>query len=249
MKIVSWNVNGLRAVISKNFFDVLDTLDADIFNVQETKLQEKDIPDEFNKKIAYFHHAEKKGYSGTLSICKKKPLSVNYGIGSKMHDIEGRTITLEYKNFYIVNAYIPNAQPELKRLDFRISWEDKLLKYIKKLDKNKPVIYCGDLNVAHEEIDLKNPKNNIGNPGFSDEERNMMTKLLSSGFIDVYRYLYPDGRDYTWWSYRMNARNKNIGWRIDYFIISERFIDNIKDIIIHKEILGSDHCPIELIIK
>lgn len=248
MKIVSWNVNGLRAVLNKDFINILKDVKADIFCIQETKLQEKDIPDDLNKMITYWHHAEKKGYSGTLCICKKEPISVKYGINNINFDKEGRTITLEYDDFYIVNAYVPNAQHELKRLEYRMSFEKALLKHLVKLDKNKPVIYCGDLNVAHEEIDLKNPKTNHGNPGFSDEEREMMTELLSNGFKDVYRELYPDKQEFTWWSYRMNARAKNIGWRIDYFIVSERLFPKVKDMKIRNDIYGSDHCPIELIL-
>ena len=251
MKIVTWNVNGLRAVLKKDFLDAYKKLKADIFCVQETKLQKEQIPIEIDnlKADKYYSFAVKKGYSGTGVITKIKPESVSYGIGSKAHDDEGRAITLEYEDFYLVNAYVPNAQPELKRIDFRTEWEQKLLKHLKKLDKMKPVIYCGDLNVAHEEIDLKNPKSNIGMPGFSDEERSMMTTLLKNDFIDVYRTIYPKKVEYTWWSYRANARENNAGWRIDYFITSKRFIDSIKDIKIHNEIFGSDHCPVELILK
>ena len=197
----------------------------------------------------YWSFAVKKGYSGTSILSKVKPISVKYGVGSKEHDDEGRVITIEFENFYLVNAYVPNAQPELKRIEFRTAYEKKLLSHLKKLDKIKPIVYCGDLNVAHEEIDLKNPKQNVGQPGFSDEEREMMTKLLNSGFSDVYRKMYPEGRDYTWWSYRGNARENNTGWRIDYFIVSDRFMQNIKNIKLHNEIYGSDHCPIELILK
>lgn len=251
MKIVSWNVNGLRACIKKDFLKSLKSLSCDAICIQETKLQKDQIPEEIEslKYESYWHFAIKKGYSGTSVLTKVKPISVKYGIGSKDHDSEGRTITIEYENFYLVNAYVPNAQPELKRIDFRTDWENKLLKHLKKLDKLKPVVYCGDLNVAHEEIDLKNPKQNVGQPGFSDEERSMMTKLLSSGFSDVFRKLYPEKKEYTWWSYRANARENNVGWRIDYFIVSDRFLNNIKDIKIHNEIYGSDHCPVELIIK
>ena len=251
MKIVTWNVNGLRACLKKDFLTAYDMLNADLFCIQETKLQANQVPNELSsiKADAYWHFSIKKGYSGTATFCKKKPLSIFYGIGSKAHDAEGRTVTVEYKDFYLVNAYVPNAQPGLKRIDFRMDWEDRMLKYLKKLDKKKPVIYCGDLNVAHNEIDLKNPKQNEGEAGFSDEERSMMTRLLSSGFVDVYRSLYPDKIEYSWWSYRANARANNAGWRIDYFIVSERFLKSIKDIVIHGEIFGSDHCPVELIVK
>ena len=251
MKIVSWNVNGLRAVIKKDFMKSFKTLKSDVFCMQETKLQKNQIPDEINdiKYNSFWSCAIKKGYSGTSVLSKINPISVKYGISCKEVDDEGRNITLEFNDFYLVNSYVPNAQPELKRIEFRTKYEDKLLKYLKKLDKSKPVVYCGDLNVAHEEIDLKNPKQNIGQPGFSNEERSMMTKLLNSGFSDVYRKLYPNGTDYTWWSYRANARENNTGWRIDYFVVSDRFMNNIKDIKIHNEIYGSDHCPVELIIK
>ena len=251
MKIVSWNVNGLRAVIKKDFLKAYKKLNADAFCLQETKLQKDQIPVEIEglKTYDYWSFAIKKGYSGTAILAKKEPISVSYGIGSKGHDSEGRVITLEYDTFYLINAYVPNAQPELARIDFRTEYEDKLLKYLKKLDKKKPIVYCGDLNVAHEEIDLKNPKSNVGMPGFSDEERSMMTRLLKNDFVDVFRYLYPDKVMYTWWSYRANARENNVGWRIDYFIVSKRFIENVKDIKIHSEILGSDHCPIELVLR
>ena len=252
MKIVTWNVNGLRAAIKNGFVDSFIVLKPDVICLQETKLSLEQIPNEINelkKYEKYWNCAEKKGYSGTCVMSKIKPINVVNGINSNIHDIEGRNITLEFDSFYLVNAYVPNAQPELKRIDFRTSFENNLRKYLKKLDKKKPVIYCGDLNVAHEEIDLSNPKSNVGNPGFSDEERTMMTDLLSSGFIDVYRYRYKEKKEWTWWSYRMNARAKNIGWRIDYFLVSERFINNIKDIKIHNEIFGSDHCPVELIVR
>lgn len=252
MKIVTWNVNGLRACIKNGFVDSFKTLNPDIICMQETKLQQEQIPDDFYDKKKYqdyWHFAEKKGYSGTCILTKKEPIKYTTGINSAIHDVEGRGITLEFDDFYLVNCYVPNAQPELKRLDYRMNYEDNLRKYLKKLDKKKPVVYCGDLNVAHEEIDLKNPKTNVGNPGFSDEEREKMTDLLDSGFVDVYRNLYPTGTEYTWWSYRMNAREKNVGWRIDYFIVSERFMKQVKDIKIHNEIYGSDHCPVELILK
>ena len=252
MKIVTWNINGLRACIKNGFVDSFKKLNPDIICMQETKLQQEQIPDDFydkKKYKEYWHFAEKKGYSGTCIITKKEPIKYTTGINSAIHDVEGRGITLEFEDFYLVNCYVPNAQPELKRLDYRMNYEDNLRKYLIKLDKKKPVVYCGDLNVAHEEIDLKNPKTNVGNPGFSDEEREKMTDLLDSGFVDVYRNLYPTGTEYTWWSYRMNAREKNVGWRIDYFIVSERFMKQVKDIKIHNEIYGSDHCPVELIIK
>lgn len=252
MKLVTWNVNGLRACIKNGFVESFKKLNPDIICLQETKLQEEQIPaDFFDKKKYkdYWHFAEKKGYSGTCILSKKDVIKWSTGINSPIHDVEGRGITLEFDDFYLVNCYVPNAQPELKRLDYRMNYEDNLRKYLKKLDKKKPVVYCGDLNVAHEEIDLKNPKTNVGNPGFSDEEREKMTDLLDSGFVDVYRNLYPTGTEYTWWSYRMNAREKNVGWRIDYFIVSERFMKKVKDIKIHNEIYGSDHCPVELILK
>ena len=252
MKLVTWNVNGLRACIKNGFVESFKKLNPDVICLQETKLQEEQIPEDFfdkKKYKDYWHFAEKKGYSGTCILSKKDVNKWNTGINSPIHDVEGRGITLEYDDFYLVNCYVPNAQPELKRLDYRMNYEDNLRKYLKKLDKKKPVVYCGDLNVAHEEIDLKNPKTNVGNPGFSDEERKKMTDLLDSGFVDVYRNLYPTGTEYTWWSYRMNAREKNVGWRIDYFIVSERFMKKVKDIKIHNEIYGSDHCPVELILK
>lgn len=252
MKLVTWNVNGLRACIKNGFVESFKKLNPDVICLQETKLQEEQIPEDFfdkKKYKDYWHFAEKKGYSGTCILSKKEAIKWSTGINSAIHDVEGRGITLEFEDFYLVNCYVPNAQPELKRLEYRMNYEDNLRKYLKKLDKKKPVVYCGDLNVAHEEIDLKNPKTNVGNPGFSDEEREKMTDLLDSGFVDVYRNLYPTGTEYTWWSYRMNAREKNVGWRIDYFIVSERFMKKVKDIKIHNEIYGSDHCPVELILK
>ena len=245
MKIVTWNVNGLRAILKKDFIDSIKKLKCDVVCLQETKLQKEQVPIDIDvlKYKSFWHFAKKKGYSGTAILTKKEPLSIKYGIGSSEHDEEGRTITIEFDDFYLVNAYVPNAQPELKRL------EKKILSYLKKLDKVKPIVYCGDLNVAHDEIDLKNPKQNIGQPGFSYEEREMMTKLLNNGFVDVYRSMYPEGREYTWWSYRANARVNNVGWRIDYFIVSKRFMKNVKDIKIYNEIMGSDHCPVEIIIK
>ncbi len=247
MRFISFNVNGLRAIMNKGFMDSFNTLDADIFCLQETKLQEGQI--DFNPEgyYSYWNYAEKKGYSGTAIFTKKEPLSVAYGVGIEEHDHEGRVITLEFADFYFITVYTPNAQDGLKRLDYRMRWEDDFLAYIKKLDEKKPVIYCGDLNVAHKEIDLKNPKSNRKNPGFTDEERGKMSAVLESGFIDTFRYLYPDKEQiYSWWSYRFKAREKNAGWRIDYFICSERLSDKINDAKIHCDIYGSDHCPVEL---
>ncbi len=247
MKLISWNVNGLRAVMQKGFMDSFKKLNADIFCLQETKLQEGQINIELDGYNIYWNYAEKKGYSGTAIFTKKEPININYGIGIEEHDKEGRIITLEYDKFYLVNCYTPNAKRELERLDYRMIWEDEIRKYLKKLDNIKPVIYCGDLNVAHNEIDLKNPKTNVGNAGFTNEEREKMTQLLQSGFIDSFRYLYPEKTDsYSWWSYMFHAREKNVGWRIDYFIISDRIKDKLKDSIIHPEIMGSDHCPVEI---
>lgn len=247
IKLISWNVNGIRAAVGKGFLDFFHEIDADVFCVQETKLQEGQIELDLPGYYDFWNYADKKGYSGTAMFTKEKPLSVTYGIGVDEHDHEGRVITAEFENYYMVTVYTPNAQHELTRLDYRMSWEDDFLKYIKELDKKKPVIYCGDLNVAHEEIDLKNPKTNRGNAGFTDEERGKMTDVLSSGFTDTFRYLYPDRTDaYSWWSYRMNARAKNVGWRIDYFICSDRIAEKIDDAIIYPEIQGSDHCPIGL---
>lgn len=247
MRFISWNVNGLRAIMNKGFMDNFNQLDADIFCLQETKLQEGQIdfaPDGYH---GYWNYADKKGYSGTAVFSKVEPISVNYGIGIDEHDHEGRVITLEFENFYFVTVYTPNAQDGLKRLDYRMRWEDDFLNYIKSLDEKKPVIYCGDLNVAHTEIDLKNPKTNRKNPGFTDQERSKMTAVLQSGFTDTFRYLYPDREQiYSWWSYRFSAREKNAGWRIDYFICSERLNDKINDAKIHCDIYGSDHCPVEL---
>ena len=247
IKLISWNVNGIRAAVGKGFLDFFHEIDADVFCVQETKLQEGQIELDLPGYYDFWNYADKKGYSGTAMFTKEKPLSVTYGIGVDEHDHEGRVITAEFENYYMVTVYTPNAQHELTRLDYRMSWEDDFLKYIKKLDEKKPVIYCGDLNVAHEEIDLKNPKTNRGNAGFTDEERGKMTDVLSSGFTDTFRYLYPDRTDaYSWWSYRMNARAKNVGWRIDYFICSDRIAEKIDDALIYPEIQGSDHCPIGL---
>lgn len=247
MKYISWNVNGIRACIKKGFNDIFDSLDADAFCLQETKIQEGQIDLSFPNYYSYFNYADKKGYSGTAIFTKKKPINAYYGMGLDLHDHEGRLITLEFKDHYLICCYTPNSQPELKRLSYRMSWEKDFLKYIKTLNKNKPVILCGDLNVAHNEIDLKNPKNNHKNPGFSDEERYCMTKILSSGFIDSFRYFYPDKTSiYSWWSYRFSAREKNAGWRIDYFITSDSIKDKLLDAKIHTDIMGSDHCPVEL---
>ena len=247
MKLISWNVNGLRAVYKKGFEEFFLKEKADIFCIQETKMQQDQMEVNFDNYYKYFNSAEKKGYSGTAIFTKIKPQNINYGIGIEEHDKEGRVITLEFDNFYMVNCYTPNSQRELTRLDYRMKWEDDFRIFLKKLNKNKPVILCGDLNVAHEEIDLKNPKSNHGNAGFTDEERNKMTDLLKAGFTDSFRYLYPNKTDsYTWWSYMMHAREKNIGWRIDYFIVSNEIKDKIIETKIHENILGSDHCPIEL---
>ena len=247
MRFISWNVNGLRAVRKKGFDDIFLSLNADFFCLQETKLQEGQIDIDFPGYESYWCYAEKKGYSGTAIFTKRTPLSVSYNIGIEEHGAEGRTITLEYEDFYLVCVYTPNAQDGLKRLDYRMSWEDAFREYLCGLDKTKPVIVCGDMNVAHEEIDLKNAKANVGNPGFSDEERAKFTELLAAGFTDSFRYLYPDRRDaYSWWSYRAAARERNVGWRIDYFVVSDRLRDNIKDAYILPEITGSDHCPVGL---
>ena len=250
MKLVSWNVNGIRACVNKGFKDFFERENADIFCIQETKCQHEQIELEFEDYKSYWNSAEKKGYSGTAIFTKTEPISVKYGIGIEEHDKEGRVITLEYKDFYMVNIYTPNSKRELERLGYRQIWEDEIRKYLLELKKLKPVIMCGDLNVAHKEIDLKNPKTNRGNAGFTDEERNKMTELLDAGFIDSFRYLYPEKENaYTWWSYMGKAREKNVGWRIDYFIVSCGFEKNIKEANIYSEIMGSDHCPIELIIK
>jgi exodeoxyribonuclease III len=247
LKLVSWNVNGLRACVGKGFLDYFHTVDADLFCVQETKLQEGQINLDLKGYYQYWNYAVKKGYSGTAIFSKKKPITVQNGIGLEEYDSEGRAITLEFENFYLVNVYTPNSQRDLARLSFRIAWEDKLKDYLMELDAKKPVILCGDLNVAHHDIDLKNPKSNRGNSGFTEEERGKMSDLLTSGFVDSYRYLYPDFEGaYTWWSYMLKVRERNIGWRIDYFIISERLATRIVDVKIHSEILGSDHCPVVL---
>ncbi|MCR5153186.1 MAG: exodeoxyribonuclease III [Prevotella sp.] len=248
MRFISWNVNGLRACAGKGFDEVFNSLDADFFCLQETKMQAGQLDLQFPGYQSYWNYAEKKGYSGTAIYTRHTPLSVNYGIGIEEHDHEGRVITLEYKDFYIVTVYTPNSQDELRRLDYRMTWEDAFLAYIKSLDTRKPVIFCGDLNVAHQEIDLKNPKTNRRNAGFTDEERAKFSHLLESGFIDTFRYQHPDDVVYSWWSYRFRAREKNAGWRIDYFIVSDRLKDQIKETKIHTEIMGSDHCPVELTI-
>ena len=247
MRFISWNVNGLRACVGKNFLEYFKEADADIFCVQETKMQEGQLALETAGYHQYWNYAEKKGYSGTAVFTKKEPLSVNYGIGVEEHDHEGRVITLEFDNYYFITVYVPNSQDGLKRLDYRMRWEDDFLSYIKELDKKKPVIYCGDLNVAHEEIDLKNPSTNHMNAGFSDEERDKFSDVLAAGFVDSFRFLYPDTVGaYSWWSYRMKARERNAGWRIDYFVVSEKLRSAIKDAKIHSEVMGSDHCPVEL---
>lgn len=250
MKLISWNVNGLRACVGKGFLDYFHHADADIFCVQETKLQEGQIQLELDGYEQYWNYAEKKGYSGTAVFTKKKPLAVSYGIGIEEHDHEGRVITLEYEDFYFVTVYTPNSQNELARLDYRMKWEDDFLAYIKKLEETKPVVYAGDLNVAHREIDLKNPKTNRKNAGFTDEERQKFSNVLANGMIDTYRYFYPDQTGvYSWWSYRFQARQKNAGWRIDYFVVSECLRDRLVSADIHTDVYGSDHCPIELVIK
>ncbi|WP_130871324.1 exodeoxyribonuclease III [Intestinimonas massiliensis (ex Afouda et al. 2020)] len=249
MKLVTWNVNGLRACLNKGFLDFFREADADVFCLQETKLQPHQIELELPGYEIYWNSAEKKGYSGTAVFTRVKPLSVTYGIGIPEHDTEGRVITVEYEDFYLVCCYTPNAQEGLARIDYRMQWEDDFRAWLMELDKKKPVVLCGDLNVAHEEIDLKNPKTNRGNAGFSDQERGKMTELLSSGFADSFRTLYPDREGaYTWWSYRFNARKNNAGWRIDYFIVSDRLLPRVRDQIIHADITGSDHCPVELIL-
>lgn len=250
MKLISWNVNGLRACMNKGFKDFMDNIDADIFCVQETKMQREQAAFVFDGYEEYWNSAEKKGYSGTAVFSKTKPLSVSYGLGIEEHDKEGRVITAEFQDFYLVNVYTPNAQRGLERLDYRMVWEDVFRSYVKKLDEKKPVIICGDLNVAHNEIDLKNFKTNVGNAGFTYEERGKMTELLASGFVDSFRYLYPDKTGaYSWWSYMFKAREKNAGWRIDYFIVSEKLAERIDDAVIYSEVMGSDHCPVGLLLK
>ncbi len=247
MKFVSWNVNGLRACVTKGFKDVFNELNADCFCLQETKLQEGQIDLDLPGYEQYWNYAEKKGYSGTAIFTRIHPLSVSYGIGVEEHDHEGRVITLEFEDYYLVTCYTPNSQNELARLPYRMTWEDAFREYLMKLDSKKPVIVCGDLNVAHNEIDLKNPKTNRKNAGFSDEEREKMTMLLSNGFTDTFRHFYPDKEQiYSWWSYRFKAREKNAGWRIDYFLVSDRFVPHLQDATIETEILGSDHCPVTI---
>lgn len=246
MRFISWNVNGLRACVGKDFENQFKELDADFFCLQETKMQEGQLDLQFEGYESYWNYAEKKGYSGTAIYTKHKPLNVSYGMGVEEHDHEGRIITLEYDQFYLVTCYTPNSQTELKRLDYRMTWEDDFRKFLKSLDAKKPVIICGDLNVAHEEIDIKNPKTNRRNAGFTDEEREKMTVLLNDGFTDSFRYLHPDEVTYSWWSYRFKAREKNAGWRIDYFLVSDRIKEQITEAKIHTEIMGSDHCPVEV---
>ena len=250
MKLISWNVNGLRAVMGKGFMEAFASLDADLFCLQETKLQEGQIRMDLPGYHQYWNYAEKKGYSGTAVFTREEPLSVRYGIGEDAFDHEGRVITLEFPQWYVLTVYTPNSQDTLARLPYRMEWEDAFLRYLKKLDAEKPVIFCGDLNVAHREIDLKNPKTNIHNAGFTQEERDKIGTLLDSGFTDTFRHFYPDKTGaYSWWSYRFHAREKNTGWRIDYFIVSDRLKDRLKGAAIHAEIYGSDHCPVELTIE
>lgn len=250
MKLISWNVNGLRACVGKGFTDFLTKEDADIFCIQETKLQEGQIDLDLPGYYQYWNYAEKKGYSGTAIFTKTQPSSVFYGIGVEEHDHEGRVITLEYEDFYIITVYTPNSQEGLARLAYRMKWEEDFLSYLKKLEEHKPVIFCGDLNVAHKEIDLKNPKSNRKNAGFSDEERAKFSILTESGFLDTFRYFYPDMEGiYSWWSYRFSARAKNAGWRIDYFLVSDGLKDRLEDAVIYTEVMGSDHCPVGLILK
>ena len=245
MKLVSWNVNGIRACVKKGFLDYFHEVNADFFCLQETKLQADQIDLQFDGYYQYWNYAEKKGYSGTAIFAKKKPLSVSYGVGERESEAEGRIITLEYENFYLITVYTPNAKRDLSRLGERLEWEDEIRHYLMELDKVKPILICGDLNVAHKEIDLKNPKSNKGNSGFTDEEREKMTSLLNAGFIDSFRYLYPTETDrYTWWSYMAKVRERNIGWRIDYFLLSERLAPVLQDSQIHSDVLGSDHCPV-----
>lgn len=250
MRLISWNVNGLRAILKKNFMEYFNEVDADIFCLQEIKLQEGQVELELDGYYQYWNYAVKKGYSGTAVFTKTKPINVHYGIGIENHDNEGRVITCEYDDFYLVNVYTPNSQPELARLSYRMEWEDDFKSYLKKLEEHKPIILCGDLNVAHNEIDLKNPKTNRKSAGFSDEERAKMTALLEAGFVDTFRYFFPDKEGaYTWWSYLRQARDRNAGWRIDYFVISEELIKKLESADIHSHIMGSDHCPVEIILK
>ena len=250
MKFISWNVNGIRACMTKGFMDFFKEVDADIFCLQETKLQAGQIEMNLEGYHQYWNYAEKKGYSGTAIFTKKEPISVTYGLGIEEHDKEGRVITLEFDDFYFITVYTPNSQTELARLSYRMTWEDDFKKYLKKLEEKKPVIFCGDLNVAHKEIDLKNPKTNRKNAGFTDEERAKFTELVNDGFIDTFRYFYPEMEEiYSWWSYRFKAREKNAGWRIDYFMVSDSLKDRLESAKIHTEIYGSDHCPVELVLK
>ena len=250
MKFISWNVNGIRACMTKGFMDFFKEVDADIFCLQETKLQAGQIEMDLEGYHQYWNYAEKKGYSGTAIFTKKEPISVTYGLGIEEHDKEGRVITLEFDDFYFITVYTPNSQTELARLDYRMTWEDDFKKHLKKLEEKKPVIFCGDLNVAHKEIDLKNPKTNRKNAGFTDEERAKFTELVNDGFIDTFRYFYPEMEGiYSWWSYRFKAREKNAGWRIDYFMVSSSLKDRLESAKIHTEIYGSDHCPVELVLK
>lgn len=250
LKLLSWNVNGLRAVLTKGFIDIMKDINADIICLQETKMQKGQAIVDLSGYEEYWNSAIKKGYSGTAIFTRKKPMKATYGINMPEHDTEGRVITLEFETFFLVNVYTPNAQQELARLDYRMQWEDDFRAYLKKLDETKPVVLCGDLNVAHKEIDLKNPKTNRQNPGFSDEERQKMTDLLDAGFTDTFRAFYPDQTDaYTWWSYRSNARAKNVGWRIDYFIVSDRFMENVTSASIFNQVMGSDHCPVQIELK
>ncbi|WP_427042856.1 exodeoxyribonuclease III [Fusobacterium sp. SB021] len=250
MKFISWNVNGIRACLTKGFMDFFNNEDADIFCLQETKVQAGQVELDLKGYHQYWNYAEKKGYSGTAVFTKQEPLSVRYGLGIEEHDKEGRVITLEFPDFYFITVYTPNSKTELERLDYRMVWEDEFRKYMKDLEKEKPVVVCGDLNVAHKEIDLKNPKTNRKNAGFTDEERNKFTELMDAGFIDTFRYFYPEQEGiYSWWSYRFKAREKNAGWRIDYFLTSASMKDRLVSAKIHTEILGSDHCPVELVIK
>ncbi len=247
MKLVSWNVNGIRACVKKGFLDYFNSVEADIFSIQETKCQENQISLELDGYYQYWNYAERKGYSGTAIFTKKKSLSVSYGIEMEEPDTEGRVITLEFDDFYVVNCYTPNSKRDLTRLGYRLNWEDAMKEHLIKLNAHKPVIFCGDLNVAHNEIDLKNPKPNLGNSGFTEEERQKFSSLLDAGFIDSFRYFYPERTDaYTWWSYMSKVRERNIGWRIDYFVVSERLVPSLKEATIHHEVLGSDHCPIVL---
>jgi exodeoxyribonuclease III len=250
MRLISWNVNGLRACLNKGFAEYFSDMDADIFCLQETKLQPEQVEITFEGYHQYFNSAVKKGYSGTAIFCKQEPLKVTFGIGMDKHNDEGRVITLEFEDFYMVTVYTPNSQRELARLNYRMEWEDDFRVYLMELDKKKPVIVCGDMNVPHKEIDLKNPKSNTKSAGFTIEERDKMTMLLESGFIDTFRYKYPEVTDaYTWWSYMFKAREKNVGWRIDYFLVSERLKDRVEDAKIHMKVIGSDHCPVELLLK